>query len=140
MRNTDQRNATKSKQKFEVLGAKQLPMEVPLPLVEVWEELQPQVEHLAGLAGLQIPSDSPHRRFQQLRCIHCRSDFYRVERISSRAGLSPAVSQRPFTAHGEVRLGRPESGPARCIFAASWTQAFDRTKFPTIRASAPEQK
>ena len=29
-------------------------MQVPLPLVEVWEELQPQVEHWAGLAGLQI--------------------------------------------------------------------------------------
>ena len=29
-------------------------MHLPLPLVELWEELQPQVEHLAGLAGLQI--------------------------------------------------------------------------------------
>ena len=27
---------------------------MPLPLVEVWEELQAQVEHLTGLAGLQI--------------------------------------------------------------------------------------
>lgn len=27
---------------------------LPLPLDELWEELQPQVEHLAGLAGLQI--------------------------------------------------------------------------------------
>jgi hypothetical protein len=26
---------------------------VPLPLVEVWEE-QPEVEHLTGMAGLQI--------------------------------------------------------------------------------------
>jgi hypothetical protein len=29
-------------------------VEVPLPLVEVWEELQPAVEHLTGLAGFQI--------------------------------------------------------------------------------------
>ena len=29
-------------------------MQVPLPLVEVWEELQPEVEHLTGLAGLKI--------------------------------------------------------------------------------------
>jgi putative transposase len=54
MRNTYQRNASKSKQKLEVLGAKQLAVKVPLPMVEVWEELQPQVEHLAGLVGLQI--------------------------------------------------------------------------------------
>jgi hypothetical protein len=31
-----------------------LAVSVPLPLVEVWEELQPEVEHLTGLAGLQI--------------------------------------------------------------------------------------
>ena len=29
-------------------------MDLPLPLVEVWEELQPEVEHLTGLAGLKI--------------------------------------------------------------------------------------
>jgi len=29
-------------------------VQVPLPLVEVWEELQPEVEHLTGLAGLKI--------------------------------------------------------------------------------------
>jgi hypothetical protein len=29
-------------------------MEEPLSLVEVWEELQSQVKHLAGLAGLKI--------------------------------------------------------------------------------------
>ena len=27
---------------------------LPLPLVEVWEELQPEVERLTGLAGLKI--------------------------------------------------------------------------------------
>jgi putative transposase len=36
------------------VGAKQLAVHLPLPQVELWEELQPQVEHLAGLAGLQI--------------------------------------------------------------------------------------
>jgi putative transposase len=44
----------KSKAKFEVVGERQLAVGLPLPLVEVWEELQPAVEHLAGLAGLQI--------------------------------------------------------------------------------------
>jgi len=49
-----QSSAKKSTKKFEVLGRKEVAVRLPLPLVEVWEELQPQVEHLAGLAGLQI--------------------------------------------------------------------------------------
>ena len=49
-----QSSAKKSNRKFEVVGARQLAVHLPLPLVELWEELQPQVEHLAGLAGLQI--------------------------------------------------------------------------------------
>ena len=57
------------------------------------------------------PADSPsrqsdplHRRLQQLRYLHYCSDCYRVERTSSRAGLSPTVNQRLFTAHAKVRL------------------------------------
>jgi len=49
-----QRCAKKSTKKFDVLGGKELAVNVPLPLVEVWEELQPEVEHLTGLAGLRI--------------------------------------------------------------------------------------
>jgi hypothetical protein len=49
-----QRCAKKSTKKFEVLGSKEVAMRLPLPLVEVWEELQPEVEHLTGLAGLKI--------------------------------------------------------------------------------------
>src|ERR1700691_724376 len=48
-----QSSAKKSNRKFEVGGARQLAVHLPLPLVELWEELPPQVEHLAGLAGLQ---------------------------------------------------------------------------------------
>jgi transposase-like protein len=54
MRKSYQGTAGKSKAKFEVVGERQLAVGLPLPLVEVWEELQPAVEHLAGLAGLQI--------------------------------------------------------------------------------------
>jgi transposase-like protein len=54
MRKTYQGRAGKSKAKFEVVGERQLAVGLPLPLVEVWEELQPAVEHLTGLAGLQI--------------------------------------------------------------------------------------
>jgi hypothetical protein len=44
----------RSSKKFEVLGRNEVAMRLPLPLVEVWEELQPEVEHLTGLAGLKI--------------------------------------------------------------------------------------
>lgn len=46
--------ANKSTKKFEVLGRKEVAVRLPLPLVEVWEELQPEVEQLTGLAGLKI--------------------------------------------------------------------------------------
>ena len=36
---------------------------------------------------------------QQSRCLHRCSDCYRVERTSSRAGLTPAVDHHLFTAH-----------------------------------------
>jgi len=49
-----QRFAQKSTRKFEVLGRKALGISVPLPLVGVWEDLQPEVEHLTGIAGLKI--------------------------------------------------------------------------------------
>lgn len=54
MSKTYQGTGSKSKQKFEVLGNEKLLMEIPLPMVEVWEELQAQVEQLTGQAGLQI--------------------------------------------------------------------------------------
>ena len=38
--------------------------------------------------------DPLHRRLRRLRFLHRRSDCYRVERTSSRAGVSPAVNQR----------------------------------------------
>jgi putative transposase len=49
-----QTGAKKSTRKFEVVGERQLAVRLPLPLVEVWEELQPRVEQLTGEAGLQI--------------------------------------------------------------------------------------
>ena len=54
MRKTYQGTARKSKAKFEVVGSKEVAVRLPLPLVEVWEELQSEVEHLTGLAGLKI--------------------------------------------------------------------------------------
>jgi hypothetical protein len=47
-----QSSAKKSTKKFEVMGSKEVAVRLP-PLVEVWEELQREVERLTGLAGLQ---------------------------------------------------------------------------------------
>ena len=60
--------------------------------------------HVTACTLAKSPSDSLHQRLQQFRCLHCCSDCYRVERTSSRAGLSPAVDHRLFTAHPVFRL------------------------------------
>ena len=49
-----QRKEHKSNDKFEVVGGRELLVRVPLPLAEVWAEMQAQVEELTGQAGLQI--------------------------------------------------------------------------------------
>ena len=45
-----------------------------------------------------------HRRLQQLRCLRRCFDCYRVERTSSRTGLTLAVDHHLFTAHPVTRL------------------------------------
>ena len=54
MRNKYQRKERKSNHKFEVVGGQELLVRVPLPIAEVWAEMQAQVEELTGKAGLQI--------------------------------------------------------------------------------------
>jgi putative transposase len=54
VKKTYQGTQDKSKQKFEVIGKREMWVEVPLPMVEVWEEMQAQVEQLTGQAGLRI--------------------------------------------------------------------------------------
>ena len=53
MRNKYQRQERKSNHKLEVVGGQELVVRVPLPMAEVWAEMQGQVEELAGQAGLQ---------------------------------------------------------------------------------------
>jgi putative transposase len=79
-----QSSAKKSMRKFEVVGERQLAVRLPLPLVEVWEELQPRVEQLTGEAGLQI-----------LRAIL-------EDEVTRRVGLP----HRPDAASSSVRWGR----------------------------------
>src|SRR5580693_2914508 len=43
--------------------------------------------------------DPLHRRLRRLCCLHRRSDCYRVERSSSRTGLSSRCGPALFTAH-----------------------------------------
>src|SRR6266853_1160353 len=55
--------------------------------------------HVTACTLTESPSDPLHRRLRQLRCLCCRFDCYRVERTSSRAGVTPAEVQRLFTTH-----------------------------------------
>ena len=54
MRKKYQRKQRKSNRKFEIVRGQELMVQVPLPIAEVWSELQTQVEELTGQAGLQI--------------------------------------------------------------------------------------
>jgi len=54
VKKTYQGTQDKSKRKFELLGKREMLVQVTLPMVEVWEELQAQVEQLTGEAGLRI--------------------------------------------------------------------------------------
>ena len=54
MKKNYQRKERKSNHKFEVVGGQELLVRVPLPMAEVWAEMQAQVEELTGQAGLQI--------------------------------------------------------------------------------------
>src|ERR1035437_6724935 len=50
--------------------------------------------HVTACTLAESPSDPLHRKLRQLRCLRCRSDCYRVERTSYRAGVAPAEVQR----------------------------------------------
>lgn len=47
------RKVRKFNRKFEVVRGQELMVRVPLPLAEVWGEMQPQAEELTGLAWLR---------------------------------------------------------------------------------------
>ena len=54
MKKNYQRKDRKSNHKFEIVGGQELLVRVPLPMAEVWAEMQAQVEKLTGQAGVQI--------------------------------------------------------------------------------------
>jgi len=61
-----QRQVRKSNHKFDVVRGQELMMRVPLPLAEVWAEMQTQVEELTGQAGLQILRAIPRSLCKQV--------------------------------------------------------------------------
>jgi hypothetical protein len=57
VRNKYQRKERKSNREFEVVGGEELMVRVPLPMAEVWAEMQAQVEELTGnRRGTEAPS------------------------------------------------------------------------------------
>jgi hypothetical protein len=85
VRKNYQRKARKSNHKFEVVGGQELLVRVPLPMAEVWAELQAQVEELAGQAGLQNPAGHSGKRSQPPGRT-CRSPKARSTLESTRYG------------------------------------------------------
>ena len=81
MKKNYQRKERKSNHKFEIVRGQELLVRVPLPMAEVWAEMQAQVEELTGQAGLQILRailenevtrrvEPPHRPNPTAGCVH----------------------------------------------------------------------
>jgi len=109
VRNTYQSKAKKSRE-FEVLGERELLLQLPMPLVEVWEELQARVEQLAGEAGRKI--------------VHGILE----EEVRQKVGLP----HRPDPARGAVRWGRQ---PGYVVFGG---QKLNLER-PRVRTRAGEE-
>ena len=84
MRKKYQRKDRKSNHKFEIVRGQELLVRVPLPMAEVWAEMQAKVEELTGQAGLQI-----------LRAIL-------ENEVTRRGATASAESQRLLCALGEA--------------------------------------
>jgi hypothetical protein len=80
VRKNYQRKQRTSNHKFEVVGGQELLVQVPLPMAEVWAEMQAKMEELAGQARLQIlwailenevtqPVAPPHRPNPSVGCV-----------------------------------------------------------------------
>ena len=62
--------------------------------------------HVTACTLAESPCDPLHRKLRQVCYLRLRFDCYRVERTSSRAGVSPAEVQRLF--HGGLLRHLPE--------------------------------
>ena len=121
MRKTYQGIAGKSKRKFELLGSKEVAVRLPLPLVEVWEELQPEVEHLTGLAGLKIIraviEDEVMRRVGRAPPTGCGVALLALGAAIGLRGVCRAESGGPASAGAHA--SRPRSAAGQLCAAAT---------------------
>lgn len=101
---------TRKSSTLEVVGRRELLLPLPLPLVEVWEELQAEVERLVGEAGLRI--------------LHGLLE----EEVRQRVG----PPHHPDRAGGAVRWGRQ---PGYVVFGGQKV-ALDR---PRVRTRAGQE-
>src|SRR5690242_18427843 len=90
--------------------------------------------HVTACTLAKSPSDSLHQRLQQLCCLPCCSDCYRVERTSSRAGL-PLL----WTATFLRRTRLPQLTGTYRYFAATFvtTSALLYPSFKSLHLEAP---
>ena len=119
-----QSSGKKSTKKFEVMGSKEVAVRLPLPLVEVWEELQPEVEHLTGLAGLKIIraviEDEVMRRVGPRHQPDAGVELLALGPAIGLCGVCRAESGRPATAGAHAARRRSS---ARQLCAAATRRA-----------------
>jgi hypothetical protein len=106
-----QRCAKKSTKKFELLGRREVAVPLPLPLVKVWEELQPEVEHLTGLAVLRPSISAP--RFWLAARLNSTRLKKRVAKnavcFCSTVQISYALVEVIFAHDPRFKRGRPDT-------------------------------
>ena len=114
MRNKYQRKECKSNHKYEVVRGQELLVRVPLPMAEVWAEMQAPVEELTGKARLQILRailenevtrrvGPPHRRLCALGKAAGLCGFWGAENPAGTAAGTNARRPRDEPLHGGKR-------------------------------------
>jgi hypothetical protein len=91
VRKNYQRKERKSNHKFEVVRGQELLVQVPLPMAEVWAEIQAQVEELTGQAGLREPGVLQRiALLTAAKISDSADDFFRIVTAGQRAfGVHP---------------------------------------------------
>ena len=85
MKKTYQGTQDKSKQKFEVIGKREMWVEVPMRMVEVWKELQAHVEKLTGCDAFTLARIAGHSSITiTQKYVHPQADA--IERAFSKLG------------------------------------------------------
>ena len=94
-------------------------MHVPLPIVEVWEELQAEVEHVAGLAGLRIISGVIEEEVTRRVGPRTNRGRSRVACVGGVNRVSGVCGRKVGMERPRVRAERPGSGTGQLRAAAA---------------------